>query len=212
METIQTEAKRETWLAKATDYLRPMFAEQGYQIPSDVRVTCGFPSSRALSSKNGNRYIGMCWPRGCSDANINEIAISPCLSGETNSLEVLATLVHELVHAVDDCENGHGPVFKRIALAVGLEGKMTATHASTALAAHLQKFIDAEGSFPHETLAVVKGHKKQSTRMIKASCVNDFCERDERGNLYTVRLSRSWLEKGGAPICPICQGDMEIAE
>ena len=212
METIQTEAKRETWLAKATDYLRPMFDAQGYQIPCDVRVTCGFPSSMALRSKNGRRAIGMCWSRGCSDANINEIAISPCLSGETDSLQVLATLVHELVHAVDDCKNGHGPVFKRIALAVGLEGKMTATHASTGLNAHLQKFIDAEGFFPHATLDVVKGHKKQSTRMIKASCVNDFCEFDERGNLYTVRLSRSWLEKGGAPICPICQGEMEIAE
>jgi len=213
MEQVKTVAKRETWLARATDYLRPMFEDQGYQIPSDVRVTCGFPSSMALRSKNGRRAIGMCWSRGCSDANINEIAISPCLSGETDSLQVLATLVHELVHAVDDCKNDHGPAFKRIALAVGLEGKMTATHASTGLNAHLQKFIDAEGFFPHAALDVAKTHKKQSTRMIKARCVNEFfCESDERGNLYTVRLSRSWLEKGGAPICPICQGEMQTTE
>ena len=212
METIQTEAKRETWLAKATDYLRPMFDAQGYQIPCDVRVTCGFPSSMALRSKNGRRAIGMCWSRSCSEANINEIAISPCLSGETDSLQVLATLVHELVHAVDDCKNGHGPVFKRIALAVGLEGKMTATHASTALDAHLQKFIDSEGSFPHATLDVAKTHKKQSTRMIKASCVNQHCITDARGNRYTVRLSRSWIEEAGAPLCPVCSHSMQTAE
>ena len=136
MDTIQTEAKRETWLAKAPDYLRPMFAEQGYQIPSDVRVTCGFPSRRALSSKNGNRYIGMCWPRGCSDANINEIAISPCLSGETNSLEVLATLVHELVHAVDD---SHYLVCKLPCLVQGCHQRVPALRHSVQLRLELHR-------------------------------------------------------------------------
>lgn len=37
-----TVAERETYLATATDYLRPWFKKAGYEIPADVRVTCGF--------------------------------------------------------------------------------------------------------------------------------------------------------------------------
>jgi len=212
MEQVKTEAKRETWLAKATDYLRPMFAEQGYQIPADVRVTCGFPSRNATRGANGKRAIGMCWSRTCSEAGINEIAISPCLSGEDDTQGVLGTLVHELVHAVDDCQNGHNAVFKQIATAVGLTGKMTSTESTPQLIDHLQVFIDKQGPFPHATLDVAKTHKKQSTRMIKASCVNNHCITDARGNRYTVRLSRSWIEEAGAPLCPVCSHTMQTAE
>lgn len=206
---VKTVANRETYLASATDYLRAWFKKAGYEIPADVRVICGFPSRNALRGANGKRAIGMCWSRTCSEAGINEIAISPYLSGEDDTQEVLGTLVHELVHAVDDCQNGHGAVFKQIATAVGLTGKMTSTESTPQLIDHLQIFIDKQGPFPHASLDVKKTHKKQSTRMVKAACVNnDTCEPDARGNLYTVRLSRSWIEQGGAPVCPICNHSM----
>ncbi len=52
---------------------------------------------------------------------MNQIFISPALS---DSVAVLDTLMHELIHAVDDCENKHGPVFKKMALKLGLKGPM----------------------------------------------------------------------------------------
>lgn len=39
-----------------------------------------------------------------------------------NFHDFLEVLVHELVHATDDCKSSHGKEFKRIATAVGLEG------------------------------------------------------------------------------------------
>ena len=47
----------------------------------------------------------------------------------------LAIQAHELVHAVDDCQHKHGKEFKKLALAIGLAGKMCATHAGEALTA-----------------------------------------------------------------------------
>ena len=52
---------------------------------------------------------------------INYIFISPSLD---DPVEVLDTLVHELAHAVDDCEHKHGKEFAEIAKLVGLEGDM----------------------------------------------------------------------------------------
>lgn len=46
----------------------------------------------------------------------------------------------------------------------------------------------------------IGGKKKQSTRMIKASC-------PECG--YTVRVTRKWLDTAGAPICPACEEQMK---
>ena len=37
---------------------------------------------------------------------------------------VLNTLIHELIHAVDDCQKKHWPVFKKMALTLGLKGQM----------------------------------------------------------------------------------------
>ena len=51
-------------------------------------------------------------------------------------LEVAATLVHELVHILAvGVEEGHRGKFTKLAKAIGLEGKMTATHAGETLKA-----------------------------------------------------------------------------
>ena len=51
----------------------------------------------------------------------DQIFISPALG---DPVDVLDTLVHELVHAVDNCEHKHGKEIKKIALSIGLEGPM----------------------------------------------------------------------------------------
>ncbi|MDP2403742.1 MAG: hypothetical protein Q8M27_07925 [Methylotenera sp.] len=44
-----------------------------------------------------------------TNSEINEIFISPKLD---DSVEVMDTLVHELVHAADNCEHKHGAEMK----------------------------------------------------------------------------------------------------
>ena len=90
---------REAWLHAAADQLRAMFAQKGYVVPT-CQVSCGFASTGVRSG-----HIGQCWSRRSSRDGINQIFISPALE---DPVEVLDTLVHELVPAVDDCHR-HSP-------------------------------------------------------------------------------------------------------
>ncbi len=176
---------RERWLLDATEKLRQgVFREQGHDVP-EVLVSVGFPSRGATSAKR--RRIGECWCQKASDGR-NQIYIHPELDGPT----ALAVLVHELVHAVDDCKHGHKAPFKRIAVSVGLEGKMTETHAGAELTDRLNGLIDDLGPYPQPKLDVGSNRKKQGTRMLKLEC--PCCG-------YVVRTTSKWIDFG-MPSCP----------
>ena len=93
---------REAWLLFAVAEIEPIFCEKGYRIP-DVRVSCAFPSGSRRSS-----IVGQCWGTSCSSDGKNEIFITPKYD---KAIDVLDTLTHELVHAVDNCEHKHGAEF-----------------------------------------------------------------------------------------------------
>lgn len=181
---------REAWLEAAVLAMTAHFSSRGYDIP-DVRVACGFPSRSATS--NSKRRIGECWATVAAADRRAQIFISPVLE-QTD--DVLATLVHEVVHAVVGTEAGHKAPFKKCALAVGLEGKMTSTHAGEALKATFASWLKILGPYPHAGLSVM-GRVKQSTRLVKCECA-------ECG--YTVRTTAKWLDSAGAPLCP-CNGE-----
>lgn len=198
-----TTITREQFLNKAVDALRPWFKQAGFPVPDKVRVTCGWPSSNALARKK--RHIGECWPRSASKDKFNEIFISPCVdefvAGQRAQC-VGEILVHELVHAVDDCKNAHKGPFKKVMKAVGLEGKPTATEPGDALYAELKRIESRLCGYPHAKLDATKTKRKaQTTRMVK-------CECGDCG--YTVRTTRKWLEDVGAPICPCNKKPMEF--
>jgi len=186
-------ATRESWLQHFVEALRPWFRERAnVELPEKVNVSVGWPSARALSGKN--RRIGECWlPPGKTP----HIFISPLMDDE---IEILGVLVHELIHAMGI--GGHKLDFKKIAVAVGLEGKMTATEISDVLEKHLRALLDEEaiGEMPHEKIhAEGRPIKKQTTRLLKVSCIDPDCG-------YIARVTRKWIEELGPPICP-CNGE-----
>lgn len=185
--TKQTTLTREDWLRQAVAELTVDFIAQAATIPDKLRIGVGFPSSRALSQKR--KRVGECWAPICSGDGSVEIVISPVLG---TGLEALDCLVHELVHACVGHEAGHKGPFKKLAVALGLEGKMTATKAGTALTERLNALVTNLGNYPHAKLSVLAQRKKQSTRMIKLECGS--CG-------YIVRTTAKWLEVGN-PICP----------
>ena len=188
MKTIQT---REAWLLQAIDLSKPLFESFNYKVPK-IHVTCGWPSSRGLSAKK--RAIGECWAASASKDGISQIFISPYLDEVDTEQGVLATLVHEIVHAVVGIKEKHNKVFGKCARAVGLEGKLTSTVAGKVLLARFEAWLTKLGTYPHSKLDSCKSPtKKQTTRLIKAECI--VCG-------YNVRVTRKWLEKVGAPICP----------
>ena len=189
---------REEWLHGANKALGEIFKVEGYTLPTDVQVTCGWPSKSA--GRSSRQRIGECWPRGASKNKVNEVIISMSLD---DPIQVLETLIHELVHVIDDCKNGHKGPFRKMALAIGLEGKMTSTHAGNALKLQLEAISSNLGIYPHGSIDF-SNRKKQTTRMHKVTCQNHECEMVFRTSNKWVELSNSFFD------CPICHGPTTI--
>lgn len=142
---MKTILNRELWLGGAIWCLaRNAFEPAKYKVPTNVRVTCGFPSHGAM----GHRRVtfGQAWDASCSTDDTYEICISPRID---DPHEVLATLAHELVHIVVGIKFGHRGPFRKCALAIGLEGPMTATKAGPPLRRIADEIIASLGPYPH---------------------------------------------------------------
>ncbi len=171
---------REAWLHGAVIELEQVL---GITMPDKYRVSCGFP--------HGSRTaIGQCWSPTASDGEATELFVSPALS---DPVEVLATLLHEMVHAIVGVDKKHGPVFKALALEVGLTGRMTATVAGPDLLDTLCRLRDdVLPVYPHDSLqGKTTGKKKDGIRQLKCVC-------PECG--YVIRTSQKWVD-AGLPTC-----------
>lgn len=180
---------REQWLLQMVERLRSVFERAGYPLPPHIRVSCGWPTQRALAPTGKSRSVGQCFSTACSADGAHEVFVSPALDGRQRVTEVL---VHELCHAVDNCRHGHGPEFRAIATAVGLAGKMTATVAGPQLGERLNALLVQMPEYPHRTLDMRVDGKPQGTRLRKIVC--PACG-------YTARTTRQWLDRG-LPTCP----------
>jgi hypothetical protein len=204
----QQPVTREAWLHSAAEAFRPRFEEIGLPLPARLHISVGFGWGSKAESKV---ILGQCWARCASDDGINHLFISPV---EGDPAAMLAVLLHELIHAADDCEHGHKGAFAEAVTRLGLEGKMTATTAGLDLAAELIVLAAVLGDFPHGKLSpaaartrvpvppggdpspggrIHSGPGKQGTRMIKLTA-GTCCG-------YTVRTTRKWLDEGN-PRCP----------
>lgn len=183
-----TYGTREEWLLAALDRLRPMFEGIRASVPA-VRVSCGWPSRGGTAA--GNRRLGECWSGTSCRDGLPSISVSPVLEEPVKVLEVL---VHEATHAAVGCEAKHGPAFRRVALAVGLEGPMRGTHAGKELTGRLNALSVELGAYPHAALTL-RDRKRQGTRMVLLRCAS--CG-------YQVRTTRKWIDVG-LPSCP--EGD-----
>ena len=193
MTPVDDERTRESWLLSAIDRMaRSLFP--AFKQPK-WRVTCGWPKG----VRGGKHAIGQCWDRTSSDDDTHEIFISPELD---QPREILHVLAHELAHAIVGCDQGHKGEFVTLCKKIGLVKPWTATTPSPELAATLAIYALQLGPYPHARLNDVR--KRQSTRMLKATCPNPNCEvrLNVAGNKpYTVRITQQWAD-AGMPSCP----------
>lgn len=185
-----THANREQWLMAAVEHIVPIFEERGYLVPI-VKVSVGFPSTGAKG-----RHLGQCWSTRSSIDGVNQIFIAPHLE---TPFDFLDTLVHELVHAVDDCKSGHGENFKKIAKDVGLLGPMRSASAGALLKYQLNEIAEKLGYFPHGRLSLPIRNMQNAAKRPGARCSK--CG-------YEVVMLKKHLEVGP----PICPRDMEEME
>jgi hypothetical protein len=186
---------REAWLLTAITKLQPLLKEHGVQMPEKFAVSCGFPKAR-------KKAIGQCWDPTCTDDGTSHLFICPSLQ---EAATVLATLIHEMIHAAVGLECKHRGKFRIIAKAIGLEGKMTATFVSeeNPLMEKLLKISNQLGPYPHSALT----RKAMATRPPAGGWVKFRSINEED---YILRVSPRALEQHGPPLDP--WGDvMEVA-
>lgn len=188
--TIAPAINREQWLTRAVPKLVAIINETGILDISDtdaatkISVSVGWPGGKSV-----NKVIGQCWPTGMGSGTAH-LFVSPRI---TDPVAVLDVLLHELIHAADDCKSGHKGVFTRCARKCGLEGKPTATSAGPELKERLTAIAVSLGDYPH--VGIKPGQKiapVQGTRMIRCEC---------NGCGYIVRTTRKWLGVA-TPTCP----------
>lgn len=194
-----TIATREAWLQAFADKARPHFEAAGAPIPSNVRCSIGFSSKGVRSNR-----IGECWADVVSQDQHFEIFIVPAL--QSDSARIADILTHELVHAAVGIAAGHGPKFRKVATALGLEGKMTATTAGDRWREWALPILEELGPLPGASLggsAASSAPKKQTTRMLKVECPD--CG-------FSFRTTAKHLEAHDELTCPTgCGGILERA-
>ena len=174
----------------AVEHIAPIFQARGYVVPQ-VKVSVGFPSTGGKG-----RHLGQCWSSKSAEDNINQIFIAPHLK---TPLDFLDTLVHELVHAVDDCQSGHGDNFKKIALDVGLKGPMRSAGAGDWLKQDLIQIAESLGNFPHGRLSLPIRTMQKAPKRPGAKCAK--CG-------YEIVMLKRHLPLG-PPLCPKDIEEME---
>lgn len=189
---------REEWLNAFAKRAIPQFTEKGYEVPDNIRMSVGFPST----GKKGKR-IGECWSSVCSKDKFFEIFIHPSLD---DSIRVAGVLTHEIVHAVVGLEAKHGAPFRNCATAMGLEGKMTATTEGPEFHKWAGPILDLLGPIPHGAMDVMQTPRTPSesaNRHIKCEC----------GCGIKFRMSRSTIESIENIRCPdtACDGEIQIS-
>lgn len=188
---------REQWLNAFAAEARPHFKRVGAPLPKNIRCSIGFPSSGIRS-----KVIGQCWTTKVSTDGHAEIFIRPSL--QSDSSRVADVLTHELIHAALGIEEGHGKEFKRVAHALGLGGKMTATIATDEWHEWADPILKKIGKLPGADLKgmLPVARKKQTTRLIKLEC--DTCD-------WTCRTTKLHIE-GYHLACPTeCDGSLTVA-
>lgn len=170
---------RETWLLRAATQLRKLFPKE-YDIPK-FQVSVGIPSGRYR-----NLLMGETYSKDVANG-ISTVFISPKFD---DPIKILQTLLHEMIHVENDCEDGHNARFARIATEVGLAGPPTATYPSKDLHVKLQSIANKLGPYPHSAMNFDNEYK-QKTYLLRLMC--------ECG--YLVRATKTHIDKG-LPTCP----------
>ncbi len=131
--------ERILWLSRAVQSLRHICSRRGLTLPARVTVHVA-----DLTNTQHGPVIGLCWPSSSTGERIAAIAIERSLA---DPVEILATVLHELRHAADDCRSQHGPWFAAWAHALGLVG-LPSTAPGPALRRELQHIACALSPYP----------------------------------------------------------------
>ncbi len=105
---------REGWANEILGVLRPRLADLGITMPEGRTVRIGVtPLSRGV--------LGRCWAAKLSQSGtVNFIGLC---TKQADPAELVHTLIHEYIHAADDCQSGHRNRWAKWAAVLGMKAK-----------------------------------------------------------------------------------------
>lgn len=126
---------REEWLRAGVKAMSPWLVKHGHSMPDVWDVGVAEPH---------RKVIGRCYPE--QHLFVMGHIVEP--------VAVLATVLHEMLHAAVGIVHKHKGPFAILARAVGLEGKLTATYAKEGTPLHeaLGKLALKLGEYPHRQM------------------------------------------------------------
>ena len=176
---------RETWLIKAADRLHTWVENCNEARPfKSPCISVGFPRGK----RGRGKTLGQCWDKSLSgDKERFHIFIAP---DQTDEVEVLRIILHELIHASVGIACGHRKEFRKVALELGFLAPMTQTPATELLKTKLRLICKELGAYPHPGLTFVQ--RKVGSRLLKVSCPSCGC---------IIRMTQKWIDEVGTPTC-----------
>jgi hypothetical protein len=188
---------REAWLNALLDAARPIFADAGYPVPVNIRVSVGFPSDGSRS-----KTIGQCFYPVASNDGHYEIFITPTTETEARIADIF---IHEACHAAvhaNTGEAGHGKEFGKLARAMGLVGKLTATTAGPDWFAIFAPILMELGAMPYAGIKVgARTKPKKETFLHPLRCTD--CG-------WLAQIGKSHVRPAYEMACPLsdCSGEL----
>lgn len=194
---------REAWLTDAGEYLMTDILDPIVEDYDLDRPPVKYSVSYAPNTRTGSSTMGVCSSRAASTGGHNEIFISPELDGD-RSHDVLGVLLHELIHAYLDNQDGHTGRFAKIARKVGYLTPLTQFKPSKELSETLNSYITLLGPIPHDALDYAAIKPKQKGRHLLVACSHKECP-------FQFRTSRKQIDLMQHSTCLIC-GDESLIE
>jgi len=137
---------RELWLNEAKIEIQNLYFQRNRRkLPPRIQIAVGWCK--------GKRAIGQCWDHKCTKGGTYQIFICPT---QSDPIEILGILLHELIHACVGLKEKHGGRFASVARAVGLKGQLTCTTVGqgTELHQNLRAITEKLGEYPHDPITL----------------------------------------------------------
>jgi len=190
---------REEWLRQATVRMAWWLREIDLELDTSiVPVSVGFPK---IAHGKG-KAIGVCHVRGAcpTDERLRPIFICPTLADPV--MDVLPTLLHEMVHAALPAEAGHKAVFAKAVAALGLAGKPTHTYLEAPSPLHSRMVALAADLGPYPHVAMADKRAPRTKKWVRMVSITD--------PTYRVDILMDTLADHGAPLDPWGE-EMEVS-
>ena len=215
----KSELKPEAYLQKFGEYILEIGnaskfgdksnAGKGIQIHiSDTRGR-----KRVTNSNGGSHVVGLCYPKGWASDEIRKIEIDRETADTFQALHIVA---HEVSHALCHEKEGHKGKFIKLVFGVfKLGGIPTCTEVTKEFKILIGDWLRQNGKYPH--VAFTDLGKKQTTRMVKVSCPDIFCQgateksvKNGEGTIFRMSSAVVLFVGEKNLKCPVCQGKANI--